>query len=146
MENSMWRNLTWPRYKGSSLWSNRGPLLFCAVENKNSSCLCSHRYSVPFGTVTWTVILSRFLCRFIPYVSAEVAESLRFEVFTTMTIQALVSWVVTQCSDVIGYQRFGRSISVYLPRPSPEDHELSYKRLFLSPNCILYYVNSLIIC
>jgi len=31
----------------------------------------------------------------------------RFEVFTAVKIQVEIFWVVTQCSVVAGYQRFG---------------------------------------
>jgi len=31
----------------------------------------------------------------------------RFEVFTAVKIQVEVFWVVTMCSDTIGYRRFG---------------------------------------
>jgi hypothetical protein len=30
----------------------------------------------------------------------------RFEVFTAMKIQDDVAWIMTMCSDVVGYQRF----------------------------------------
>jgi hypothetical protein len=41
------------------------------------------------------------------YTVVKVLDSATFEVFTAMNIQVVVFWVVTPCSDVIGYQRFG---------------------------------------
>jgi len=39
---------------------------------------------------------------------------MRFEVFTVMTIQVVVFWVVTPSSDAVGYQRFGKPCSFRL--------------------------------
>jgi hypothetical protein len=40
--------------------------------------------------------------------------STRLEVFTAMKIQVTVFWIVTPCSDVIGYRRFGGSFCLHL--------------------------------
>jgi len=40
--------------------------------------------------------------------------SMRFEVYTAVKIQVEALWVVTPCSVVVGYQRFGRPCCLYL--------------------------------
>jgi len=37
-----------------------------------------------------------------------------FEVFTAVKIQVEVFWVVTSCSVVVGYQRFGEPCCLHL--------------------------------
>jgi hypothetical protein len=38
----------------------------------------------------------------------------RFEVFTVTKIRVEVFWVMTPCSDVVGYRRFGGPYCLYL--------------------------------
>jgi hypothetical protein len=62
----------------------------------------------------------------------------RFEGFTTTKIQVVIFRVLTPCSDVVGYERFGRlcflhlqgevklvSYQVTTRRHNPEDHDWS---------------------
>jgi hypothetical protein len=50
----------------------------------------------------------------------------RFEVFTAVKIQ-VVFWIVTSCSDAVGYQSFGEPYYLY---PHPEDGSSMVLRIF----------------
>jgi len=41
-------------------------------------------------------------------------DASRFEIFTTMNIQVNIFWVITPCSFVVGYQRFGGLCCLHL--------------------------------
>jgi len=50
----------------------------------------------------------------------------RLEVFTAKKIQVMVFWVVTLCSDVVGYHHFGRSFSGWLEASWPSETLVSF--------------------
>jgi hypothetical protein len=94
-----------------------------------------------------------------------VATAAKFEAFTAVKIQVDVFWVVTSCSDVVGYQCFGTlcclclqgevkmeaewssemvaSYHIITRRHNPEDLDLTAQQsLVLEPNT-KFYRNSL---
>jgi hypothetical protein len=55
--------------------------------------------------VLFFYILNLFEKFYKAYVKGRHGE--RFEIFTAMKIQIVIFWVVTPCSNMVGYQRFG---------------------------------------
>jgi len=51
----------------------------------------------------------------------------RFEVFTAVKIQVEFFWVVTLCSDAVGYQRFGSHCTLKMDAAKSSETLVSYR-------------------
>jgi hypothetical protein len=71
-----------------------------------------------------------------------ITSNTSFEVFKVVKIQVEVLWVVTPCSDVVGYQRFEGPCCLHLQgEDGDEDRHLNFYRLekFRYYNKCLHY-------